>query len=324
MHNAITAYRPVSAKRSAFTLIELLVVIAIIAILAAILFPVFAKARDTARKAASISNVNQILKAQLMYIQDYDETFCPAVADDNPKLNDGANYIDWDASWMLKLQPYTKSTAVFKSPNGLGNEPNVSESALFPVRTSGYTIYSYAMMPRWKVYTGDDPGVGANGTWKTGYATALYEGVGGYQRDPAVAARFGGGDPCGVGATQAKRVQAPSRSLGEVARPSETALVVEARGWDYGFTCVNYYPAPIDADTYPPVTSSTEGVNFAGRYSFEGTKTYAATGQVKYQIGFGPVGFTDGHVKAMKTEQFFDTIILKNGARAYKYQYALE
>src|SRR5437588_7739 len=61
-----------------FTLIELLVVIAIIAILAAILFPVFARARENARRTACISNVKQIGLAWMMYVQDYDETFPPS------------------------------------------------------------------------------------------------------------------------------------------------------------------------------------------------------------------------------------------------------
>jgi prepilin-type N-terminal cleavage/methylation domain-containing protein len=62
-------------RRRAFTLIELLVVIAIIAILAAILFPVFAQAREAARKASCLSNVRQMGTATLMYAQDYDETY---------------------------------------------------------------------------------------------------------------------------------------------------------------------------------------------------------------------------------------------------------
>lgn len=63
------------SNRRGFTLIELLVVIAIIAILAAILFPVFAKAREAARKASCSSNLKQIATGMLMYVQDFDETY---------------------------------------------------------------------------------------------------------------------------------------------------------------------------------------------------------------------------------------------------------
>src|SRR5437588_8581233 len=79
-------------QKPAFTLIELLVVIAIIAIIAAILFPVFARAREKARQAACLSNQHQIAMAVLMYIGDNDETF-PFVLDvsANFTMNSGAN-----------------------------------------------------------------------------------------------------------------------------------------------------------------------------------------------------------------------------------------
>jgi prepilin-type N-terminal cleavage/methylation domain-containing protein/prepilin-type processing-associated H-X9-DG protein len=89
-------------RREGFTLIELLVVIAIIAILAAILFPVFAQAREKARAASCMSNNKQISLAFSMYKQDYDETYPPAVTDPN-----GANI--W---WEISVTPYIKASNV--------------------------------------------------------------------------------------------------------------------------------------------------------------------------------------------------------------------
>jgi prepilin-type N-terminal cleavage/methylation domain-containing protein len=103
-------------RRYAFTLIELLVVIAIIAILAAILFPVFAQARDAARKAACISNAKQIGTAVYMYVQDYDESYYWQSAwDECDNWGPGA----WGAShwsyvrWPARHMPYLKNEGVF-------------------------------------------------------------------------------------------------------------------------------------------------------------------------------------------------------------------
>src|SRR5918997_594162 len=74
-------------KTGGFTLIELLVVIAIIAILAAILFPVFAQAREKARQTSCLSNLKQIGTASMMYVQDYDEAMFPAWYDAGPAGN---------------------------------------------------------------------------------------------------------------------------------------------------------------------------------------------------------------------------------------------
>jgi len=108
-------------KRSkGFTLIELLVVIAIIAILASILFPVFARARENARRSSCMSNVKQIALGAMMYVQDYDEKYMPQWEDRdgsggyNPN---GINATGRDQGWAMLLQPYVKSTQVFNCPS---------------------------------------------------------------------------------------------------------------------------------------------------------------------------------------------------------------
>lgn len=100
-----------------FTLIELLVVIAIIAILAAILFPVFAQAREKARQTSCISNMKQLMTAALMYCQDYDEMFhrikCGVAHFNNNNPGDPDQM--WGSENML--MPYVKNGGVFKCPS---------------------------------------------------------------------------------------------------------------------------------------------------------------------------------------------------------------
>ncbi len=117
--------------RCAFTLIELLVVIAIIAILAAILFPVFAKAREKARQSSCLSNEKQIGTATLMYCQDYDETYpfwgwTSAVAWPYGKLlaaypdlvTVGSSPNTYDGSpWTYLLAPYIKNNQLWYCPS---------------------------------------------------------------------------------------------------------------------------------------------------------------------------------------------------------------
>jgi prepilin-type N-terminal cleavage/methylation domain-containing protein/prepilin-type processing-associated H-X9-DG protein len=101
-------------KRRGFTLIELLVVIAIIAILAAILFPVFARAREKARQTACLSNVKQLSLAITMYAQDYDET----LPGSRQWTGGGAPATAW--IWPAYIQPYVRNTQIFICPSAAG------------------------------------------------------------------------------------------------------------------------------------------------------------------------------------------------------------
>ena len=102
-------------RRIGFTLIELLVVIAIIAILAAILFPVFAQAREKARAISCLSNTKQLGLAIYMYVQDYDESY-PKSTDAADAL--GANQID---GWADLIFPYVKSDGAYRCPSAVAD-----------------------------------------------------------------------------------------------------------------------------------------------------------------------------------------------------------
>ena len=135
-------------NKAGFTLIELLVVIAIIAILAAILFPVFAQAREKARQISCISNLKQIGLALIQYQQDNDETLCNAWYGTN----------GWQASdpatgkykWMDAVYPYVKSTGVFSCPDdsgGLMPQDGNANSSVAGSATGKYIPYFQLKQP---------------------------------------------------------------------------------------------------------------------------------------------------------------------------------
>jgi prepilin-type N-terminal cleavage/methylation domain-containing protein/prepilin-type processing-associated H-X9-DG protein len=124
--------------RRGFTLIELLVVIAIIAILAAMLFPVFARAREAARKTVCLSNLKQIDLACHMYAQDYDELF-PV---DNHVCNPHVRFIS-------QVMPYMKNSQILYCPSAskTGTSYLQSTPANFAAGNIGYYYWSFDQLP---------------------------------------------------------------------------------------------------------------------------------------------------------------------------------
>lgn len=155
--------------RDGFTLIELLVVIAIIAILAAILFPVFAQARESARKTSCTSNLKQIATGMMMYVQDYDETF-PCVTGQGYPPQPG---IPTDAqTWvyndiLVLMQAYVKNYDVFFCPD---RQRHVGTSGDFcnPTPTTQF-VWGYGY--NWS--SGYGPGGNPHSLWNIGDGCVL-------------------------------------------------------------------------------------------------------------------------------------------------------
>ena len=161
--------------RKGFTLIELLVVIAIIAILAAILFPVFASARESARATSCLSNVKQIGLGLAMYTQDNDEYMPAAFAGVNSVNGGGINVITYEN----QINPYIKNKQIFTCPSD--SLPRTINGNAFwdgtdynPRTNTGYIIRSYGYIGNVNTEEGDlggsspDPNTGMS-AWGQGY-----------------------------------------------------------------------------------------------------------------------------------------------------------
>jgi prepilin-type N-terminal cleavage/methylation domain-containing protein/prepilin-type processing-associated H-X9-DG protein len=241
----------------AFTLIELLVVIAIIAILAAILFPVFAGAREKARQASCMNNLKQMATAMLMYSDDYDHLFPPVLG------RDPGEQLIYPMTWMAHLQPYVKSTAVFIDPSS--GHPNQDW------QNSGDLLANYSYPPTQRA-TGHAAAV----VRAAPFGTAMWEGIGGFYGPP----------------TGSYQQAAASYSEAQIARPTETILICDHLAFDWGMIWQHlYYPAP--------------------RHIRE-PDIRLPNGQTAPE-GLINAAFVDGHVKALKHEQFWT--ILPNYTR---------
>jgi prepilin-type N-terminal cleavage/methylation domain-containing protein len=200
--------------RRGFTLIELLVVIAIIAILAAMLFPVFAHAREKARQTSCISNLKQMGTAMLMYAEDSDGLFPPAVA--RPSRSQ-KNY--YEMSWMAVLEPYIKSRGVYICPS--------SGFRSLDYQSNNDLIRNYGYAP-----TNRAAGYEAARALTGPFGDAYWEGIGGFYGIP-----IGG-----------YLEDTPSYSQSQIARPTETILLCDQAAFDWGLASLKpgqlWFPEP--------------------------------------------------------------------------------
>ncbi len=275
-----------------FTLIELLVVIAIIAILAAILFPVFAQAREQARKTSCISNIKQITTAQIMYTQDYDElfSFCHYEFAGEQAVSTSSGY--WsDITWVNRIQPYLKNSQVTVCPSGAspgdtapsGDRAKSGSFSASPTPLGG-PIVSYALVPRYFEYIGVLAANYANLSSPIDGRTAAWDGLAGYGSEP--------GSPSVCYGSYASfdktgSYSGSSRSQASVNRPSEMAMVVEARGWD------------MDSCLYTRPTL---------RYRHNRESGFDNDPSKPQHLGIVCMGFVDGHAKALKAAAAWEIV----------------
>jgi len=304
--------------RKGFTLIELLVVIAIIAILAAILFPVFAKAREKARQITCASNLKQIGLASLQYEEDYDEVLYPhrwscavnpcqdytnipqsdwpveagsAPTNTEPGPN-GVGVIDANSGgkffWMYILYPYTKNFAIFEDADNTTNGGAFIGASPFFANAPGAKGYGY----------GGENSYAHNDSWIS--PAALY--------------------------TNASANVAPV-TLAGIDRPSGTVLICDGSYYGAGPDTTGQVGTP----TYNGVSDPTElandvafqnaqGSQYVNYYSNVGNATWSnslgvsninsttAPNILGRHTGFVNVEFCDGHVKAINAEQLIENM----------------
>lgn len=266
-----------SGERKGFTLIELLIVIAIIAILASILFPVFARVRENARRTSCASNLKQIGLAFFQYAQDYDETYPKAFAY-NSNTFTSTNSGCWDTEiqkYMAANVSYIKRAAIFQCPS----------DALPRTGTGGFPR-SYAMTAAY---------VNANNFWSYTATAACETG------DP-LTTKVGKLPDGFSGETEADDQNfcySRGRRVSEIVAPAETLEVTEM------VTTFNVMSFVNHGVVLRPVSSSKAGCSGGVTLS---SPNCGQDGQVDplHFDGWNYL-FADGHVKWLKPEQTVGT-----------------
>ena len=280
-----------SAKLRAFTLIELLVVIAIISILAAILFPVFAQAREKARATACMSNMKQIALGTIQYTQDFDDllpmarfgTGTGAARNGDPT---SANFL---YLWMDAIFPYVKVEAAFSCPDdvSVNNGPYVY---IFNKPTAGYGFGSYA----------------ANCSFANYMPTNTYAGSAPYTYGPVEYQ----GNPALNAPIPASHVTLPASTIfcadGATLNTSGGQSNWGAPAY---FSPPNAYGANCDSrpsSTKPPCaiyTPDAEGTGIPAVYDNRALSINNVSALVGRHSGMINCSFCDGHAKALPADQ---------------------
>lgn len=282
-------------KKRAFTLIELLVVIAIIAILAAILFPVFAQAKAAAKKTAALSNVKQIALGAIMYEADYDDTF-PLMYVPAPGVLDGLGYT---YTWQNTIQPYVKNWGLFVSPlHRLTKADPINYLDVF---------LNFGMPPRAEIN-----GTNTNGSWSDGYyllsafggPQARWQGILGFWTGN------GWAEPTGTAGVS-------SYSATAVARPAEMVFATDASAPDWWSGYFN----TITSDTmwYCVTWYADYGLQRFGMNPRYGQTVKTECGSMRLRGGLVATTFTDGHAAMIQINKAYGTMTTAGGVKVYKY-----
>lgn len=299
-------------RQSAFTLIELLIVIAIIALLAAILFPVFSTAREKARESTCMSNLKQLSLGILQYCGDFDERLPYAIMEDGG-VGTVAGNSGYRWYWEDAIYPYVKSSGVYSCPD------------TSPGAGAGLGIWPYQPISRSLPggrHTGGGPYGGYTGSTGSFIANSTYYGGAPGNSPIPLTPDLGGS-------------LLPPVNLASVAAPATTLLVMDGAcvgacgsggdsnamwiTWQYGIAGANNGPTLV---TTNGVTAILGG---SGTTAGGGAANYPVAGSaVARHMGFIAAAFADGHVKAMRPEVLMEksTTNFLNGNPAqpsYKY-----
>ncbi len=282
-------------QRRGFTLIELLVVIAIIAILAAILFPVFQKVRENARKTACLSNEKQLGTALIQYSQDYDELLCSSWGGNGGYQASDSRPGSIKYKWMDMIYPFVKSVDVFHCPDDSGGLVAENDGTDTGTNTGKYVPYQM---------------LGTNG-----YATPSQRYYGSYAMN---AYNYGSGSYPDIGPGNNFQGRASGYPLSTLLSPANTIWVTEGAG-SFQVDCDGPVLGATKAGSYPAIGCASNGSTVDGF-------TLNDFNPVVFRHG-GPdltnVMYCDGHVKAQRIGDLMQTSISPKDQKPYFYHFTM-